>query len=99
MLFGNESISTYTRANVGVWMTLAFQAGVLNMGGLLACHSFVSHVTGFATLFGLELSKGNLETSSGLLLVPLFFLIGAMISGFLIDLRLKMHLKPRYYVV
>jgi len=33
MLFGNESISQYNRSNVMVWMSMAFQAGVLNIGG------------------------------------------------------------------
>jgi uncharacterized membrane protein YoaK (UPF0700 family) len=33
VIFGNESISTYSRSNVIIWMTLAFQAGVLNIGG------------------------------------------------------------------
>lgn len=59
MIYGSETISAYTRANVIVWMTLAFQGGLLNIGGLPACQSFVSHVTGFATLFGLELNQGG----------------------------------------
>src|SRR3954471_16296681 len=80
-------------------MILAFQGGLLNIGGLLACHSFVSHVTGFATLFGLEVHDGNLRSAAGMLMVPAFFLLGAMLSGFLVDLRLKLHKKPRYYLV
>ena len=99
MIYGSETISAYTRANVIVWMTLAFQGGLLNIGGLLACQSFVSHVTGFATLFGLELNQGDFTAASAMLAVPLFFLIGAMISGFLIDLRIKLHKKPGYYIV
>ena len=35
--------------NASVWMVMAFQAGVLNIGGFLSCQRFVSHVTGFAT--------------------------------------------------
>ncbi|MGZ3722461.1 MAG: DUF1275 family protein, partial [Bdellovibrionales bacterium] len=89
MIFGNESISAYSRTNVTIWMILAFQGGLLNIGGLLACHSFVSHVTGFATLFGLELNRTRYLAASGMLIVPLFFLLGAMLSGFLVDLRLQ----------
>jgi uncharacterized membrane protein YoaK (UPF0700 family) len=99
VIFGNETISTYSRTNLTIWMILAFQAGVLNIGGLLACHSFVSHVTGFATLFGLELNRVHYWTAMGMLLVPLFFLLGAMLSGFLVDLRLQMKKKPKYYIV
>lgn len=99
MLSGTESISHYNRSNVTIWMVLAFQAGMLNIGGFMACHRFVSHVTGFATFFGLEASRGSLEAALGMLLVPALFLGGAMISGYLVDLRLKLHLKPRYYIV
>jgi len=99
MIFGSESISAYTRGNMSLWMVLAFQAGLLNTGGFLAYHSFVSHVTGFATLFGVELGVGNYGRALGALLVPLCFLLGAMICAVLVDLRLKMGKKPKYYVV
>lgn len=77
---------------------MAFQAGVLNMGGFMACHRFVSHVTGFATFFGHEFSQKNRSQALGMLIVPLFFLFGAMVSGYLVDLRLKLHKKPKYYI-
>lgn len=99
MIFGNESISTYTRSNMAIWMILAFQAGLLNIGGFLACHSFVSHVTGFATLFGVEAGQRNFAHAAALLLVPGCFLAGAMLSGMLVDLRLKLGKKPKYYIV
>jgi uncharacterized membrane protein YoaK (UPF0700 family) len=98
MLFGNESISTYSKANVTIWMILAFQGGLINIGGLLACHSFVSHVTGFATLFGREVYFSNYLEAAGILAVPFFFLVGAMLSGFLVDLRLKQGRKPAYFI-
>jgi len=98
MLYGNESISHYTRSNITVWMLMAFQAGLLNIGGFMACHRFVSHVTGFATFFGYEVSQGNEMHAWGMLIVPLFFLLGAMLSGQLVDLRLKLHKKPKYYI-
>ncbi len=98
MLFGNESISHYTRPNIVVWMTLAFQAGMLNIGGFMACGRFVSHVTGFAAFFGYELGAGHYDPAIGMLLVPIFFLFGAMLSGWLVDLRLRLHKKPNYYV-
>lgn len=99
MLTGNETISAYTRINVTIWMILAFQGGLLNIGGLLACHSFVSHVTGFATLFGFELNRVHYWAASGMLIVPFFFLLGAMLSGILVDARLQAHQAPRYFIV
>nr|BDT27541.1 DUF1275 domain-containing protein [Bacteriovorax sp. HI3] len=98
MIYGNESISHYSRSNVSIWMTMAFQAGVLNIGGFMACHRFVSHVTGFATFFGYELNKEDSSHAIGMLIVPLFFLLGAMLSGVLVDIRLKQHKKPKYYI-
>lgn len=98
MLFGNETISEYTPTNVGIWMTMAFQAGLLNMGGFMACHRFVSHVTGFATFFGYELNQAEYHNAYGMLAVPLFFLLGCMLSGQLVDIRLKQHKRPKYYI-
>ncbi|MBX7232561.1 MAG: DUF1275 domain-containing protein [Bdellovibrionales bacterium] len=98
MLYGNESISHYSRSNIAIWMSMAFQGGLLNIGGFMACHRFVSHVTGFATFFGYELNQTDKSQASGMLLVPLFFLFGAMLSGWLVDLRLKLNKKPKYYV-
>ncbi len=77
---------------------MAFQAGVLNIGGFMACHRFVSHITGFATFLGYELNQSDSSHALGMLAVPLFFLIGAMISGFLVDIRLKLNKKPKYYL-
>ena len=77
---------------------MAFQAGLLNIGGFMACHRFVSHVTGFATFFGYEVNQADSSHAIGMLVVPLFFLLGAMISGFLVDIRLKLHKKPKYYL-
>jgi uncharacterized membrane protein YoaK (UPF0700 family) len=99
VLFGNESISAYTRANVTIWMVLAFQAGILNIGGFMACQHFVSHVTGYATLMGFEIGRGSYAQAFGVAVVPIFFLVGAMMSGILVDLRVKLRKKPQYYVV
>lgn len=99
MLYGNQTISAYSRGNVSVWMAMAFQAGTLNIGGFMACHQFVSHVTGYATLFGHEASRGDFVHATGLLLVPGFFLIGAIIAAQLIDLKIRREEKPRYYLV
>ncbi len=99
MIFGSENISAYTRGNMAIWMVLAFQAGLLNVGGLMGVHSFVSHVTGFATLFALEFESSNYPQAVGLLIIPGTFLLGCMVSGLLVDLRLKLKKKPKYYIV
>ncbi|HWU44818.1 MAG TPA: YoaK family protein, partial [Bdellovibrio sp.] len=98
MLYGNESISHYTKSNITVWMMMAFQAGLLNIGGFMACHRFVSHVTGFATFLGYEFSKNEPLHAIGMMAVPMFFLLGSMLSAVLVDIRLKLHKKPKYYI-
>ena len=98
MLYGNESISQYTPGNVSIWMSMAFQAGLINIGAFMACHRFVSHVTGFATFFGYEVNQPDKSHAVGMLVVPLFFLFGCMLSCQLVDIRLKLHKRPKYYI-
>lgn len=64
----------------------------------MACHRFVSHVTGFATFFGHEINQVDNSHAFGMLVVPLFFLLGCMLSGQLVDIRLKLHKRPKYYL-
>lgn len=98
MIFGNESISEYSKSNLAIWMAMGFQAGLLNVGGFMACHQFVSHVTGYAALFGIEVIRYGRNEALGMFAVPVVFLSGAAISGYLVDIRLKMKKKPRYYI-
>ena len=67
------------------WFLLSFLAGNINAGGYLACSRFVSHVTGFATLSGISLEQGSWIEALGSLAIPLFFLIGVMVSGYLTE--------------
>lgn len=96
---GFSNLSHMDRLNIGIWLSLAFQSGIINTGGFLACHRFVTHTTGFATLIGVELAQDNLILSLGMLTVPVFFLLGAMISAYFIDHNLLRAKKPRYSVV
>lgn len=81
------------------WLLLAFLAGAVNAGGFLACNRFVSHVTGFATIAGVDFAEGNWSGGLGILTVPLYFLGGVMLSAYLIDRRAHEGKKPRYGVV
>lgn len=62
----------------------------------MATGKFVSHVTGFATLFGEGLVNRDFGSAFGLLSVPFFFLIGAFIAGLLIDRPLNKKKKPHF---
>lgn len=96
MFSQNSNLAQFNKKNIFIWFLLAFQAGCINAGGFLSCHRFVSHITGFATFFGAEMAQENYQSAIGMLLVPLFFLIGSMTSGFLIDRQLAKGQMPLY---
>lgn len=85
-----------TPENLRLWLLLAFQAGAVNAGGYLACKRFVTHTTGFATLFGVELARDSLGEAAGVLSVPVFFLLGAMVTSWFVDLPIQREEKPNY---
>lgn len=81
-----DNVSLRTHFN---WFLLAFISGTVNAGGYLACARFVSHVTGFATLAGIDFANGKYDTAMGILSVPVFFLIGVMISAYFVDRQIS----------
>ena len=78
------------------WFLLCFNAGAINAGGFLATGRFVSHVTGFATLFGVEIVKNEIGAAIGILSVPLFFLLGSFLAGLLIDRPIYNKHQPHF---
>lgn len=77
---------------------MAMQGGFLNTGGFMACHRFVSHVSGYGTMVPFEFASHGLGAALLMALIPAFFLLGAMVSGYLVDVRLRLHKQPRYFV-
>lgn len=75
---------------------LAANAGFVNAGAFLLIGTFATHVTGFATLFGVNAAHGDLHSAWTALFVPLFFLLGAFIGGHWVDVRLSSARIPRY---
>ncbi|NBT58095.1 DUF1275 domain-containing protein [bacterium] len=73
------------KENVLLWGLLAFQAGFINAGGFIACHRFVSHVTGYGTHIGLSFAQEGFWLSLEMMVAPLSFIAGAAFSAFLID--------------
>lgn len=96
MLSQGFSLNHFSRLNFWIWCSLAFQAGAINAGGLLACHRFVSHVTGFATLFGTEMAFGHWVAALWIVTVPLFFICGGVVSALFIDHRQSRQRRPQY---
>lgn len=78
------------------WLLLGFNSGFINAGGFIITGRFVTHVTGFATLFGVDFVRHGWNEALGILSVPIFFLAGAFTSGWLIDRRIFKGQAPRY---
>lgn len=94
-----SDFSIDTKRNRLVWFFLSFQAGWINAGGFLACHRFVSHVTGFATQFGIDVAEVRWADAFGMLTVPLFFLAGTMISAYYVDRRLNHGEQGQFHIL
>lgn len=78
------------------WLLMAFVSGDVNAGGFMACGRFVSHVTGFATWFGIDAAAGDGTAALSMLSVPAFFLLGVMISAYFTDTQISRGGKPRF---
>lgn len=78
------------------WYLMALSAGAVNAGGFLATGRFVTHVTGFATLFGADVVRQEWGVALGILSVPLFFLFGAFIAGWGIDRQILKKRPPHF---
>ncbi|MCB0394733.1 MAG: DUF1275 domain-containing protein [Bdellovibrionales bacterium] len=75
---------------------LAFVGGYVNVGGFLCVHRFVSHVTGFAGFFALELIQANWTNAALALAVPIFFLLGSFLTGITTEVRRSREQIPIY---
>ncbi len=84
--------------NIRLWFLMSFQAGAINAGAFLACKSFATHTTGFATLFGVGFAQGHYFEAFGMLTVPLFFLLGSMITARFVELPLSEGHPPDYRI-
>ena len=91
--------SLYERRNMFIWFLLAFQGGALNTGGYLSVHRFVSHVTGFATLAGVAGAKWDFFNMFGMLMVPISFLMGVIISAWHVERRRINNKTPHYSLI
>lgn len=92
----SDDLSTST---IFHWFLLAFIAGEVNAGAFLACERFATHMTGFATLFGIDAGMGRWDVALGILSVPIFFLIGTMIAAYLVDQPSHKKRTPHYSLV
>lgn len=95
-MFNHRLEETPSHIVVFHWFMLSFNGGCINAGGFIATGKFVSHVTGFATLFGVDIVNHQINAALGILSVPVFFLLGAFLAGMLIDRPIYQGKKPHF---
>lgn len=78
------------------WMLMSVFAGTLNAIAFIGLGTFATHVTGFGTLFGVHVSEKHWGNAVAALAVPLFFLLGSIISGLCVEARVRRKKKPHY---
>ncbi|MBP9673601.1 MAG: DUF1275 domain-containing protein [Bacteriovoracaceae bacterium] len=93
-LYEDVNISTYLK-----WLILSFSAGSINAGGYLCCYHFVSHITGFYTVAGIALKHDSFLKFLSILTIPIFFLLGVMISALLTEKKKKDKDKLKYPLI
>jgi uncharacterized membrane protein YoaK (UPF0700 family) len=98
-MFKHSLSTSASKVTVFHWFLLAFLSGSVNVGGWLAYNRFVTHVTGFFTLFGMHVGEGRYDAAIGIFSVPFFFLLGVMTSGYLIDRPFRRGGQPHYALV
>lgn len=89
----------YAPSNMFIWFILAFQGGIINVGGFMAVHRFVSHVTGYFSMTGYWAANGDFTQGLGMLLVPCFYFFGILVSGWFIERRRLRLEEPLYILV
>lgn len=92
----HEHVGLTVRFN---WFLLSFLAGNINAGGFLSSERFVSHVTGFATLAGIDMALDRWSDALAVVSIPLYFLGGVMLAGYFTDGRLEKGKQPLYPLI
>lgn len=95
-MFKNEANQNVDLRVLWRWWLMSFCVGVLNVVAFIGLGTFATHVTGFATLFGVHAATLNFGNALAALAVPLFFLLGAVVSGLGVEARVRRNKIPHY---
>lgn len=93
-LYRPESI--FSPRHAPSWLLFTFAAGAVNAAALMACQTYVTHVTGTVTRLGMEVI--HFEPFLDFALVLGCFISGAMLSGLLINGRAHAGKRPLFSV-
>ncbi len=95
-----ESVSdVYSNEKMIFWFTSAFKSGFINSAGFLISGKFVSHVTGFGTQMGIAMGHSDYFFGAELLIIPCSFILGGVITSFILEDTKKKNSNPSYHYV
>jgi len=80
---GNRRTFTH---NLRLASTLSFIAGIVNIAGVLSVATLTTNVTGHFAFFAEEIALKNYSKAITIIVYILFFLFGAFISNFLVEI-------------
>lgn len=92
-------VDVFKPKHIFIWLVSAFKAGFINSAGFLATGKFVSHVTGFGTQSGIALGHEDYFFGAELLIIPLSFIFGGVVTSFFLDRKYKKGEHPRFYLI
>ena len=94
-----EVSDLYKKRYSMLWSVLSFKAGMINTAGFLIAGSYVSHVTGFGTQAGIALGHHDFSFGLELLVIPIAFISGGVITSLLLDKNYDKKNIPNYPLV
>ena len=99
MIHCNNVAEVYTKEKIAFWLISAFKSGFINSAGFLLSGKFVSHVTGFGTQVGIAVGHSEYFFGAELLIIPLSFIFGGVITSFILENTKKVNVNPSYHYV
>jgi uncharacterized membrane protein YoaK (UPF0700 family) len=95
-MFHHGINSGFTKTAAFHWYLMSFLAGSVNAGSFLACERFVTHITGFVTLAGINFGTEHWFDAIATLSMPGFYLTGVMVAARLTTTRSHRGKVPNY---
>ncbi len=99
MIHCENVTEVYTKDKIAFWFISAFKSGFINSAGFLISGKFVSHVTGFGTQVGIAMGHSDYFFGAELLIIPFSFILGGVITSFILEDTKEKNSNPSYHHV
>lgn len=99
MIHSDSPSEVYSKKHIPIWLISAFKCGFINSAGFLITGKYVSHVTGFGTQVGVALGHEEYFFGTELLLIPFSFIMGGVVTSYMLDREYEKYETPPYWIV